>query len=376
MLVEHAGARHLQNQQPPPSGGNNTDGTIAIVVIVTAVFFIIWSPTLVRRCRNRRNGLNYGLDASGQRLSEAYLEAVVMRRLSELNRSRTDHPHRMSERDRRDFIANVLFTRRIVLDPTVKADVVSPSEGTRQGKLDVTSYHLSAPSKHGQLDDCENCCAICLNEYKDDDEVCLSNNRYCNHFFHRACITEWLVTHEECPCCRHFFLFFVENERDLVLFEGRREGERHERVPPVRPTSPAISDLPDVEVQPDIPSLVASPERQSSQNDQTNTNLSDPSHPGAAIPFATPDTADPHPRPQRPNDVSSSVVTRSRALSEAPPTLTDGSMSSALVPSAILQRGLQVFDRLRNNLTSTQGNQTETPPGSARERPRIQEIEA
>jgi len=69
------------------------------------------SPTLVRRCRNRRNGLNYGLDASGQRLSEAYLEAVVMRRLSELNRSRTDHPHRMSERDRRDFIANVLFTR-------------------------------------------------------------------------------------------------------------------------------------------------------------------------------------------------------------------------------------------------------------------------
>jgi hypothetical protein len=44
-----------------------------------------------------------------------------------------------------------------------------------------------------------------------------------DHFFHKNCISEWLVTHEECPCCRHFFLFFVENDGDLEMFEGRSE---------------------------------------------------------------------------------------------------------------------------------------------------------
>ena len=50
------------------------------------------------------------MDASGRRISEFYLEAAVMRRLSELNRSRAQQ-HRLSEDDRREYIANVLLPR-------------------------------------------------------------------------------------------------------------------------------------------------------------------------------------------------------------------------------------------------------------------------
>eukprot|EP00814_Leptocylindrus_danicus_P003857 CAMPEP_0116020502 /NCGR_PEP_ID=MMETSP0321-20121206/9833_1 /TAXON_ID=163516 /ORGANISM="Leptocylindrus danicus var. danicus, Strain B650" /LENGTH=478 /DNA_ID=CAMNT_0003491201 /DNA_START=374 /DNA_END=1810 /DNA_ORIENTATION=+ len=52
-----------------------------------------------------------------------------------------------------------------------------------------------------------NCCAICLADYKYGEEVCRSTNPNCSHYFHRACIIEWLLLHDECPCCRTPYLF-------------------------------------------------------------------------------------------------------------------------------------------------------------------------
>ncbi|CAJ1948261.1 unnamed protein product [Cylindrotheca closterium] len=45
-------------------------------------------------------------------------------------------------------------------------------------------------------------CTICFNEYKPGDEICWSNHPQCNHMFHKDCIEEWLLRHDECPCCR------------------------------------------------------------------------------------------------------------------------------------------------------------------------------
>lgn len=49
-------------------------------------------------------------------------------------------------------------------------------------------------------------CPICLEEYKDGDEICWSHSEACEHVFHRNCIFEWLVRHDECPICRQNFL--------------------------------------------------------------------------------------------------------------------------------------------------------------------------
>ena len=49
-------------------------------------------------------------------------------------------------------------------------------------------------------------CTICLKQYEINEEICWSHNPDCNHFFHRGCIEEWLLRHNECPCCRNNYM--------------------------------------------------------------------------------------------------------------------------------------------------------------------------
>ena len=57
-------------------------------------------------------------------------------------------------------------------------------------------------------------CAICLETFKDGDEISSSQNQNCRHVFHRECIYGWLLKNEECPCCRRDYLTF-ESVRDV-----------------------------------------------------------------------------------------------------------------------------------------------------------------
>ncbi|GKV33636.1 hypothetical protein SLEP1_g42116 [Rubroshorea leprosula] len=43
-------------------------------------------------------------------------------------------------------------------------------------------------------------CAVCLNEFEDDETLRLIPN--CNHVFHPDCIDAWLYSHSTCPVCR------------------------------------------------------------------------------------------------------------------------------------------------------------------------------
>jgi len=46
----------------------------------------------------------------------------------------------------------------------------------------------------------EDCCPICLIEYKEGDEVRVLP---CKHHFHKACADSWLSQNASCPACRH-----------------------------------------------------------------------------------------------------------------------------------------------------------------------------
>mmetsp|Transcript_19489 Transcript_19489/g.20893 ORF Transcript_19489/g.20893 Transcript_19489/m.20893 type:complete len:242 (+) Transcript_19489:227-952(+) len=62
----------------------------------------------------------------------------------------------------------------------------------------------------------DDCCSICLEEYKIGDTIARSNtgnnrdkteeddnnSNSCNHCFHKDCIVAWLQIHDECPLCR------------------------------------------------------------------------------------------------------------------------------------------------------------------------------
>ena len=49
-------------------------------------------------------------------------------------------------------------------------------------------------------------CAICLQPYKVGDEICWSHNPHCVHAFHSICAQHWLLSHDDCPCCRNMYL--------------------------------------------------------------------------------------------------------------------------------------------------------------------------
>lgn len=78
------------------------------------------------------------------------------------------------------------------------------------GDAEILPSSPSAVSQESQLD----ACSICLADYDDGDDICWSHNDKCNHFFHKVCIQTWLLTHEECPCCRQDFLCLWGNDDD------------------------------------------------------------------------------------------------------------------------------------------------------------------
>jgi len=62
-------------------------------------------------------------------------------------------------------------------------------------------------------------CAICLEPYKENDEVSYSKHQNCSHAFHTCCIVAWGKDRNDCPCCRgpYLHLCVLEDESDYCL---------------------------------------------------------------------------------------------------------------------------------------------------------------
>eukprot|EP00543_Licmophora_paradoxa_P015163 CAMPEP_0202477796 /NCGR_PEP_ID=MMETSP1360-20130828/94125_1 /ASSEMBLY_ACC=CAM_ASM_000848 /TAXON_ID=515479 /ORGANISM="Licmophora paradoxa, Strain CCMP2313" /LENGTH=353 /DNA_ID=CAMNT_0049105049 /DNA_START=530 /DNA_END=1591 /DNA_ORIENTATION=+ len=150
--------------------------------------------------------LRHGRDAS-------HLASTNIAMILEANALATNNtddrpiPHGMSLEDRRDFVSNVLVTKRVIANKHTKE-----APPPHRSKNDLVINNHFASTTHGTYnetttdDDTSNACSICLGEYQEGDKICWSHNQYCRHVFHRECILEWLLRHDECPCCRHNFL--------------------------------------------------------------------------------------------------------------------------------------------------------------------------
>ena len=53
--------------------------------------------------------------------------------------------------------------------------------------------------KFKELDKAENKCAICLENFKKEESVCLLD---CDHVFHTHCIDKWGERQQNCPLCK------------------------------------------------------------------------------------------------------------------------------------------------------------------------------
>jgi hypothetical protein len=130
-----------------------------------------------------------------------------------------------SEEERRVNIAKGLNVKEWVPDDapveeSTEGDEDTPPSGeTVEAPQPAAPPINTAPASCVMLgsDDCEPLagveeeemagCAICLSHFKPQQLVCESNNASCQHVFHKDCMVDWLMKHQDsCPMCREVYL--------------------------------------------------------------------------------------------------------------------------------------------------------------------------
>jgi len=75
-----------------------------------------------------------------------------------------------------------------------------PSNGLNQDVIDTFPTFRYSNVKGLKIGKNTLACAVCLNEFQDDETLRLIPK--CNHVYHHGCIDIWLVSHDTCPVCR------------------------------------------------------------------------------------------------------------------------------------------------------------------------------
>jgi len=210
------------------------DGTVTIIILLIVVFCFIWTPTAVRRCSpqyRRRQRRRRAAEAAAEAALRAILEGrPIVGRTGVLIDTSAVLPHGMSLEDRHDFVSNVLITKELKVSPDEhdedavdlsklaqlqhkKSMVEKGDNDADEESKQVTPTEEDVEQVTSKEEEAEPC-AICLSEYEEGDEICLSHNDLCNHIFHRECMVEWLLRHDECPCCRHNYLSLLDTDED------------------------------------------------------------------------------------------------------------------------------------------------------------------
>lgn len=111
--------------------------------------------------------------------------------------------------DRRALIlTSVVVKKAVVHEAETEDDSPQDGENTKDN-IFIRSFRnglafvndLSTNSLHDPK-----VCTICLEPYKENEEICWSKNEKCSHSFHLDCMTNWLMDHDDCPICRSEYL--------------------------------------------------------------------------------------------------------------------------------------------------------------------------
>jgi hypothetical protein len=84
----------------------------------------------------------------------------------------------------------------ICLEPYREGDDICLSQNEKYAHV----YHLDC------IVDSPKSCSICLEPYREGDDICWSQNEKCAHVYHLDCIVDWLMNSNECPLCRADYL--------------------------------------------------------------------------------------------------------------------------------------------------------------------------
>ena len=107
--------------------------------------------------------------------------------------------------------------RRLSSSNEFSYDIERGEQQLDDSKATVIEKRISQPTP--EIWDSETC-AICLEPYKENDDVSYSKHQNCTHAFHSSCIVAWLKDElrNDCPMCRgpYLHLCVVEEDGDYL----------------------------------------------------------------------------------------------------------------------------------------------------------------
>ena len=205
-----------------------TSALILIVLIGTlllACVCYVWGQKcrLWRRQRGRNNGI--------------VSELEVPRRDDDENDVMSDVSIRLKNTRRSQIVSFSLVTTKAIaaaVRPSVSIDVSEKdslessvhTESSSCASLDSSSHTTHGDEEDGlplalegssictPSDEVDYClvlestgweaetCAICIEQYEENDIISYSKRQSCTHAFHKKCIELWLKDKDDCPCCR------------------------------------------------------------------------------------------------------------------------------------------------------------------------------
>lgn len=147
--------------------------------------------------------------------------------------------------------SNNTSSEHSVLPPVtanVSIAISKPLDDSDDTATDVEDLSIDGCLDEVSLNDDDNpkaypCCAICLEKFRNGDEVSYSHDPLCSHEFHTKCIVEWLLKRVNCPYCRRCYVPMPPSVKKASISISSSEPNRDEAAIPVLSTSNVLSLL-------------------------------------------------------------------------------------------------------------------------------------
>lgn len=187
------------------AGGPN----IYYVILLLCIIYIllrVHARLLERRQRLQRARTLTAPSRRRSRLRDRNDNANPSFAESERN-SESDVNLEQEREDRRALVLTSLIVKKAVVKEDNENGVeIEDSNPREKDNIFIRSLRSGLAFVNFNPTNDPNVCSICLEPYKENEEICWSKNENCTHAFHLDCMVNWLMDHDECPICRSAYL--------------------------------------------------------------------------------------------------------------------------------------------------------------------------
>jgi hypothetical protein len=211
----HGNSTTMGNNGPSANNNGQQDSTsqgmtapfffLIILVILVAIFFCCNSPCIRRLARSSNNSEP---PPQRQRPRSELGTSDVEEGLNRKEFVKSNLPYRTVDVGEDETTSDAASVNRrssrslhkINLSVRSIPEGSAEEENARASSIARSSFMSTGSANRIPV------CSICLSGFHKGDEVAWSTNPSCNHEYHRDCIHDWLMSHEDCPLCRNVFL--------------------------------------------------------------------------------------------------------------------------------------------------------------------------